>query len=82
MAELVVVTLDVRDMVPRERHPAIFSRLDALQPGDILRLVNDHDPAPLRYQLLAERPDMFTWEPEKQGPEEWIIRIRRIGEES
>lgn len=62
-------------MVPRERHPAIFARLDALKPGGILRLVNDHDPAPLRYQLLAERPDMLNWEPEKQGPEEWVIRM-------
>jgi uncharacterized protein (DUF2249 family) len=42
------------------------------------RLVNDHDPAPLRYQLLAEYPDMFNWEPEKQGPDEWIIRVQKI----
>ncbi len=81
MAEATVSTLDVRDLVPRERHPLIFSRLDALSVGDTLRLVNDHDPKPLRYQLMAERPDMFTWEPEKQGPEEWIIRIKKIAEE-
>jgi len=81
MAETTVSTLDVRDLVPRERHPLIFSRLDALSVGDTLRLVNDHDPKPLRYQLMAERPDMFTWEPEKQGSEEWIIRIKKIAEE-
>lgn len=75
-----VVTLDVREVLPRERHPMIFSQLDALHVGDTLRLVNDHDPAPLRYQLLAERPDMFAWEPEQQGPEEWVIRIRKIEE--
>ncbi len=82
MAERTVETLDVRDMVPRERHPAIFARLEALKPGDILRLVNDHDPAPLRYQLLAEYPDMFNWEPEKQGPDEWIIHIQKVEAES
>ncbi len=82
MAEPTVKTLDVRDMAPRERHPNIFARLEALNPGDILRLVNDHDPAPLRYQLLAEYPDMFNWEPEKQGPDEWIIRIQKIEVES
>lgn len=81
MAEA-IVTLDVRDLIPRERHPLIFSQLDALHVGDTLRLVNDHDPAPLRYQLLAERPDMFEWKPEEQGPEEWVIRIRKIEEES
>ena len=73
-----ISTLDVRNMVPRERHPTIFARLDALKQGDILRLINDHDPAPLRYQLLAERPEMFTWEPEKRGPEEWIIRVQKV----
>lgn len=81
MAESTVETLDVREMVPRQRHPEIFSRLDALKVGDVLRLVNDHDPAPLRYQLLAERPGMFAWEPEQQGPEEWIIRIHKVAEE-
>ncbi len=81
MAETTVVTLDVRNMAPRERHPTIFAHLDALKPGDSLRLVNDHDPAPLRYQLLAERPDMFSWEPEQQGPDEWIIRIHKVESE-
>jgi uncharacterized protein (DUF2249 family) len=78
MVENTVVTLDVRGMVPRERHPAIFAQLEALHVGDSLRLINDHDPKPLRYQLVAEYPDMFHWEPEKQGPEEWIILIRKV----
>jgi len=81
MTETAVVTLDVRNMAPRDRHPTIFARLDALKPGNSLRLVNDHNPAPLRYQLLAEHPDMFTWEPEQQGPEEWIIRIHKVESE-
>ena len=81
MTETTVVTLDVRNMAPRDRHPTIFARLDALKPGNSLRLVNDHNPAPLRYQLLAEHPDMFTWEPEQQGPEEWIIRIHKVESE-
>lgn len=74
------VTLDVRELAPRERHPLIFAQLDSLHVGDTLRLVNDHDPKPLRYQLMAERPDMFEWEPEKEGPEEWVIHIRKVEE--
>jgi uncharacterized protein (DUF2249 family) len=81
MTESTTVTLDVREMTPRERHPAIFARLDALQPGEALRLVNDHDPQPLRYQLLAEHPDLFSWESEQEGPEEWVIRIQKRGQE-
>ncbi len=81
MSDTVITTLDVRELLPRERHPLIFARLDALQVGETLRLVNDHDPKPLRYQLMAERPDMFAWEPEEQGPEQWVIRIRKIAAE-
>ena len=78
MTEDTIGVLDVREIMPRERHPLIFSRLDALKVGEALRLVNDHDPKPLRYQLLAERPNMFDWEPEEQGPQRWAIRIRKI----
>lgn len=81
MTEETIAVLDVREIIPRERHPLIFSRLDALAVGEALRLVNDHDPKPLRYQLLAERPDMFEWEPEEQGPERWVVRIRKIAAE-
>ncbi len=82
MAEATVVDLDVREMIPRERHSTIFARFDALNAGETLRLINDHDPKPLYYQLMAERPGMFAWEPEQQGPEVWVIRIRKTASES
>lgn len=67
--------LDVRPMPPRARHETIFERLDELAAGETLRLVNDHDPAPLRYQLDATRPGQFRWEYVDRGPEEWAIDI-------
>lgn len=69
--------LDVREIVPRERHPRIFDTWEALPPGGSFELVNDHDPKPLRYQFEAERPDAFTWEYLVEGPEEWRVRIGR-----
>lgn len=68
-------TLDVRPIPPRVRHETIFERLDALATGEALRLVNDHDPAPLRYQLEATRPGHFGWEYVEQGPVVWAIDI-------
>jgi uncharacterized protein (DUF2249 family) len=68
-------TLDVRPMPPRERHETIFERLDVLATGETLRLVNDHDPAPLRYQLEATRPDQFRWEYAERGPDDWAVDI-------
>lgn len=71
------IELDVRAIPPRDKHPSIFRTLDALQSGQALVLLNDHDPRPLRYQLLAERPDSFDWEYEAEGPELWRVRISR-----
>ncbi len=70
-------TLDVRTIQPRERHPLIFQRLDALLPGQSIQLVNDHDPVPLYYQIQATRPQQFAWSYVEQGPEVWRATITR-----
>ncbi|MFN8103356.1 MAG: DUF2249 domain-containing protein [Acidimicrobiia bacterium] len=68
-------TLDVRPLEPAARHPAIFARIDALESGETLRLVNDHDPVPLRHQLDATRPGHFRWDAVETGPEVWSADI-------
>lgn len=69
--------LDVRVIPPREKHPTIFRTFDGLKSGESMTIVNDHDPRPLRYQLMAERPDTFEWTYEAEGPETWRVRIDR-----
>jgi len=72
--------LDVRTIVPRERHPLIFRTYGTLAPGEGFVLVNDHDPKPLYYQFQAEVGPQFEWEYLEQGPETWRVRIgRRAG---
>ncbi len=73
-----LVTLDVRDLAPRERHTRIFATFNTLRPGEALRLINDHDPKPLKYQFAAEHAGEATWEPEQAGPETWIVRIGKV----
>ena len=68
-------TVDVRTIVPRERHPLIFNTFDALQPGEAFLLINDHDPKPLYYQFSAERQGQFSWEYLERGPETWQVRV-------
>lgn len=75
MTTSATTVLDVREMAPRERHPTILSTFDGLQPGQVLELVNDHDPKPLRYQFEAELPGTFTWEYLEEGPEAWRVHI-------
>jgi len=77
-AEMKIV--DVREIVPRERHPLIFNTFDALTGDEQFTLVNDHDPKPLYYQFLHERPDQFTWEYLEQGPTVWRVAIGRKNE--
>lgn len=67
--------LDVRVIPPPQKHPTILSRFEALQPGQSLTLVNDHDPKPLYYQFNAEMPGRFEWEYLERGPAVWRVRL-------
>ncbi|USQ75715.1 DUF2249 domain-containing protein [Ornithinimicrobium cryptoxanthini] len=69
--------LDVRELIPRDRHTQIFSTYQALEPGAAFILVNDHDPKPLYYQFQAENAGEFSWEYLEEGPEVWRVRIGR-----
>jgi len=60
---------------PRERHALIFARFDALQPGQALQLVNDHDPKPLRYQFEDARSGSTNGLPPRPGPALWRVQI-------
>jgi uncharacterized protein (DUF2249 family) len=71
------IELDARIIPPREKHPTIFRTFDGLKSGQAMMLINDHDPRPLRYQLLAERPNTFDWVYEEEGPAVWRVRISR-----
>lgn len=78
--ESTVPVIDVRTIIPRERHPLIFQTFDNLDEGQAFMIVNDHEPKPLYYQFLHERENQFTWEYLEEGPETWQIRIgKRAG---
>jgi uncharacterized protein (DUF2249 family) len=53
---------DARGVAKRFRHAAIFGALDALQPGETMRFVNDHDPLPLLDQLRERYGDRLSIE--------------------
>ena len=70
--------LDVRTIQPRERHPRIFRLFDSLNDGESFQLVNDHDPKPLYYTFLHERPNQFGWEYVQEGPWVWKVNISKV----
>lgn len=68
-------TLEVRHLPPAQRHQLIFERFNALPTGGSFVLVNDHDPKPLYYQLVAEYVGQLLWQYLEEGPEVWRVRI-------
>ena len=69
--------IDVRTIPPRERHPLLFATFRGLAVGEVMELVNDHDPMPLHQLFQAERPGGFTWDYLERGPQRWHVRITR-----
>lgn len=72
--------VDVRSLVPAQRHQKIFRLVNELAPGTSFILVNDHDPKPLYYQLEAEYPKQFSWTYREQGPEVWRVEIGKLAQ--
>ena len=67
--------IDVRMLVPAQRHQKIFQLVEELQSGTAFVLVNDHDPKPLYYQLEAEYPGQYSWTYVESGPQVWQVEI-------
>lgn len=69
--------IDVRRILPRDRHTQIFAAYERLPAGGAFELVNDHDPKPLYYQFQAQHGGHFRWDYLEQGPAVWRVRIGR-----
>ena len=55
-----IYPFDARGVAKRFRHAAIFGALDALNRGETMRFVNDHDPLPLLDQLSLRYGEAVT----------------------
>lgn len=73
----IIKILDLRNLVPFERHSKIFAMWNNLKEEETLKIINDHEPKPLYYQFEAEYKGQFEWNYEKQGPKDWIFTIKR-----
>jgi uncharacterized protein (DUF2249 family) len=69
--------VDAREYEPRDKHRVIFETFDSLNPGEKMELINDHDPKPLHYQMIAEMDGQFGWEYLEEGPEVWRVSIEK-----
>lgn len=74
----VVQEIDVRSLIPMQRHAKIFEMVNSLTPGTAFVFINDHDPKPLWYQLEAEYPKQYSWAYLESGPVAWRVQIGRL----
>lgn len=70
--------VDARKYEPKDKHPTIFNAFEALNPGEKMELINDHDPKPLQYQFMIEREGQFEWNYLEEGPEVWRVSISKV----
>lgn len=63
-----IYPFDARGVAKRFRHAAIFGALDALNPGETMRFVNDHDPLPLLSQIGARYGEAVAIEYRQREP--------------
>lgn len=68
---------DARGIAKRFRHAAIFGALDALQAGETMRFVNDHDPLPLLAQLQQRYADSVSIRYVAREPGQIVIDFKR-----
>jgi len=70
-------TLDLRDVPPAERHPMIHQAFTDIESGEVLRIVNDHEPKPLFYEFQAEVEDFDAerYRVEERDPGEFVADL-------
>lgn len=75
-------TLDIREKPPAERHTAVFGAFEALEPGEALTVINDHDPSPLLHQMEAELAtfDAEASTVERNGSNRFEARLEKTPE--
>lgn len=71
------VIVDLRRMIPPERHATVFAALETLGPGGVFVLINDHAPLPLVRRIEERWPDRFAVEFLRNGPDIWQVAIAR-----
>jgi len=71
------IIVDLRPMIPPQRHATVFAALDAIAPGSTFVLINDHAPMPLLNRIEQTWPGRFEHEFLRDGPEVWQVAITR-----
>ena len=78
-AQEAIYPFDARGVARRFRHAAIFGALEALEAGETMRFVNDHDPLPLLRQLDERFGETLAIEYRHRAADGVVIDLIRQG---
>lgn len=68
--------IDPRGLEHDEREALIFPSIEELEKEEILKIILEFNPLPLVYMLNARNEFVISYE--KEGPEEWILVVKRM----
>ena len=69
--------LDVRSLIPIERHKKLIQLFKELPAGESFIFINDHDPIPLYYEFRSIYGDVVGWEYLNRGGRDWKVKVTR-----
>ncbi|MEO9209700.1 MAG: DUF2249 domain-containing protein [Ginsengibacter sp.] len=69
--------LDVRVLVPIERHKKLIQLFKELPVDESFIFINDHDPLPLFYEFRSIYGDVVGWDYLNRGGREWKVKVTR-----
>lgn len=69
--------LDVRVLIPIERHSLLLGMFQDLPVGESFTFINDHDPLPLYYEFRSIHGDVVGWEYLNKGGRDWKVKVTR-----
>ena len=70
--------IDVREIPRPQRHRLIFDAFDAVDVGQAVLLINDHEPKHLRDEFERERPGSYSWDAAPAAEGEFRVRIAKL----
>ncbi len=70
--------LDVRVLVPIQRHELLIRLFRELPVDDHFIFINDHDPLPLFYEFRSIYGDVVGWDYLNRGGREWKVKVTRL----
>lgn len=69
--------LDVRTLIPIERHKLLLRLFKELPVSESFVFINDHDPKPLFYEFRSVYGDVVGWDYLNRGGREWKVKVTR-----